>query len=313
MKAPNNHKSFFLYLLTTCMLWSCDRKELSVHEELYTGTVLLSLDWQGATPTHPTERVHVWGTHSSSGSQQKISLDTLFLMAAGASARLPLLEAEYNIAVWHDAANISFDGTHFHLSTDKDGHLNEPDAFHACFDKLQVTAGQENNSAIRLYPYTRVLALSLHMDTQAEGRIETIRATLNGLASARKLSDRSTNSKKSGSCCWELKRETASDTRSAQEVTFASKRRLLGIHTEEAQQLTLTLHYTNGEQESIQQDLTSALQAFNTSEEETKIFTLSASIHFAGQATPSATIENWKQGTETDLDAWNQTEKAIIN
>ena len=93
MKILNAYKLRLLPLLLLALLWSCDRKELPAHEELYTGTVLLSLEWPETAPAHPTEQVHVWGIHSS-GTSGAIEQDTLFLLDAGATARLSLLEAE---------------------------------------------------------------------------------------------------------------------------------------------------------------------------------------------------------------------------
>lgn len=310
MEILNVYKLRLLPLLLLSLLWSCDRKELPAHEELYTGTVLLSLEWPETAPAHPTEHVHVWGIHSS-GTSGAIEQDTLFLLDAGATARLSLLEAEYTLAAWHDAGNVSFDGMHFRLDTDEDGLLTEPDAFYACSDKFRVTAGQETDFVIKLSPYTRILAFSFSLDAQDEKRIKDIHATLSGIASTRKLSDRTTDSHQAGSMCWKLEREDTPPTRATQEVRYSGKKRLLGIHTGENQKLSLTLQYTNGEEETLEQDLTPTLQNFNAAGQEDQVFILSATLNIAGQASASASIEDWKEGTEEDLGANGTSNNSI--
>lgn len=305
MKALKKHKDHILYLLLICTMWSCERKEPFTHEELYTGTIPLSLDWQGATPTHPTVQVHIQGTHHPD-IQREITKDTLFLLEANGSAQLSLLEAEYIIAAWHDADNINFDGTSFRLTPDENGFLPEPGTLYANYDKFQVTAQQTTNVVHKLYPHTRTLSFDFKLEAQAKGRIKAIHATLSGIASAKRITDRHVDEASSGSVAWILEQKTTTDTRTGQqEVKYFCKKRLLGIQPNERQHFILTLNYTNGEQETIEKDLTSELHNFNETGEEKKDLNLSADIKFAGQADASVTIEDWKPGTDTDLDANN--------
>lgn len=305
MNALNKYSTRFLLLLLPLMACSCDRKDIFNHEELYTGTVPLSLDWQGVAPDEqPDMHIHIWGTHTSDA-REETSKDTLFLMDSN-TAHLSLLETEYNIVAWHDADNLNFDGTHFRLKTDENGYLPEPGTLYACYDKFRVNAQQENSFAIKLRPYTRKLAFSFRLEAQAEGRIEAIKATLSGIASAKRLDNLLVDEEPAGVITWEFKKEAKPDTRAAAEgIGYSARKNLLGIHPGEEQHLVLTLYYTNGEQEVIEQNLTDHLRKFNNSEEGNEGLSLSANIDFAGQADATATIEDWKQGIDTDLDADN--------
>lgn len=103
-----------------------------------------------------------------------------------------------------------------------------------------------------------------------------------------------------------MEREDASGMRAADEdgIFFSGSRNLLGVHTNERQILTLTLHYTNGEEETLEQDLSSYLQDFNNyASGSVEDLTLNAGITIAGQPGVSATLGDWKPGTDSDLDA----------
>ncbi|WP_044267106.1 FimB/Mfa2 family fimbrial subunit [Bacteroides timonensis] len=304
MKTQNTHNIYLHFLLVTFILCGCEHKELSTHEELYTSSIPLTLDWQVESPTTSTVKVHIWGAHTSA-TQGIISTDTLFMLDAHSTAQLSLLEAKYTIVAWHDARNVSFDGTYFHLKADEKGFLPEPEAFCAGYETIQATAQEEKAFALKMHPYTRNLAFSFQLDAQAKGRIEAITATLSGIASARKLGERTLYGTSGGSIALALEREETPETRTEGTVKYSCRKRLLGIHPEERQLFVITLHYTNGEQEVIEEDLTSALFDFNANGNEEKDRILSATINFAGQSNMSATIEDWELGADTDLDANN--------
>lgn len=303
-------KTFLKYtacLLVIAALAGCNKKELYTHEELYNAPTLLKVDWLGTFPTASTLQLHVWSV------AEAIAVDTLFSMASDATARLELPEAEYAVTAIHDAAHIRFDGECFRLETDAGGLLSEPGELSAGAGVFRAVAQRENTCVLPLFPFTRRLALRFRLDGEVEGRIASISACLGGIASSRRLADRTTTRDGAGTVGMVIERESDSGTRAGSSrgegaddegIFFSGSRNLLGIHTGERQILALTLHYTNGEEETLEQDLTSYLQDFNNQASgSVGDLTLNAGITVAGQPGVSATINDWKPGTDTDLDA----------
>lgn len=290
-------------LLVVIALAGCNRKELYTHEELYNAPTLLKVDWLGTSPTAPMVQLHVWGV------AEVIAVDTLFSMASDATVRLNLPEAEYAVVATHAASYVRFDGECFFLEAGADGLLSEPDEFSAGGGTFHAVAQQENAYVLPLLPFTRRLALRFRLDREADRRIASISARLGGIASARRLADRTTIHSRAGVVSIAIERESSSGTRAGSEtgdddIFFSGSRNLLGIHTNERQLLTLILRYTNGEEETLEQDLTSYLKDFNNhTSGSMEDVTLNAGINIAGQPGVSATISDWKQGTDSDLDA----------
>lgn len=93
--------------------------------------------------------------------------------------------------------------------------------------------------------------------------------------------------------------------------TLSATHRLLGIAPTVRQQLTLTLHYAEGEPQTQVYDLTSFLSGFNRFNPDTadEVFTLTGDLQLQQSLESpgiSGTITGWTPGTETDLEAGNK-------
>lgn len=93
--------------------------------------------------------------------------------------------------------------------------------------------------------------------------------------------------------------------------TLSATHRLLGIAPAMRQQLTLTLHYAEGEPQTQVYDLTSFLSGFNRFSPDTadEVFTLTGDLQLQQSLESpgiSGTITGWTPGTETDLEAGNK-------
>ena len=93
--------------------------------------------------------------------------------------------------------------------------------------------------------------------------------------------------------------------------TLSATHRLLGIAPAVRQQLTLTLHYAEGEPQTQVYDLTSFLSGFNRFSPDTadEVFTLTGDLQLQQSLESpgiSGTITGWTPGTETDLEAGNK-------
>lgn len=300
MKTPLRYIATCLLMLT--VLAGCSKKELYTHEELYKSSTSLKIDRSGGSPTASTVRMRVWSADEA--------VDTTFIMDAGATVRLELEEREYTFVGTQDAAHIRFDGEYFRLEQDADGLFLEPEDFSAGIGTFVPAAQQENLYTLRLLPFTRELALRFSLSCEADGRIASIHARLSGMASARRLHDHATTSGAGGTIELPIERESASVTRAGNErVFYSGVRNLLGVHTAQQQLLSLNLRYTNGEEETLQQDLTPYLRDFNDyASGPVEALTLNAEITIAGQPGVSAVIGDWKQGTDSDLDATDEGE-----
>lgn len=335
-------------LLALACLTACDRKELFEHQELYAATVSIRPDWQSQSPTASALQIRIRGTHPATDFSPAISTDTTFTLAASgaaaasaeaaanatataaasaANAALPealltLPEASYSLIAWHEASGLTFDGTRFRLSTLPDGTLAEPAPLCAAAITFCAIAGQENRPPLKMQPHTRLLKLTLNISQGTPELLTDVTATLTGCAATR---ERGGEKLTRGEDCELMKAERDKLTRTAETGdvgsirpvftrngnTLSATHRLLGIAPAVRQQLTLTLHYAEGEPQTQVYDLTSFLSGFNRFSPDTadEVFTLTGDLRLQQSLESpgiSGTITGWTPGTETDLEAGNK-------
>lgn len=320
MKTPKlNNVRLLTLALILFIAAGCERKELYTHEEIYTGAVRFRLDWQAISPTSPNMQVRIRGTHEG------IPTDTLFSIAPDGEAILSLLESDYTVTAWHEAENISFDGTVFRIKAGSDGLLTELSALSAATGTLTAEAGNEIRYALRMRPQTRLFKLALNIDKGEPGLLTGITGILSGVATARHISDGVTN--ENGTCgnsdmCGEgaMYRNKEGKTYGNGSMHLVFQRQgnvltaghlLLGTAPDAQQILTLTLHYAGGEPQTETYDLTSLLAGFNGfgTGGGTEPFTVNGKLSLdqsVEEAGITGSINDWTAGTETDMDAGNQ-------
>lgn len=336
-------------LLALACLTACDRKELFEHQELYAATVSIRPDWQSQSPTASALQIRIRGTHPATDFSPAISTDTTFTLAASdaaaasaeaaanatataaasaANAALPealltLPEASYSLIAWHEASGLTFDGTRFRLSTLPDGTLAEPAPLCAAAITFCAIAGQENRPPLKMQPHTRLLKLTLNISQGTPELLTDVTATLTGCAATREIGGGEKLTR--GEDCELMKTEEDKLTRTAETGdvgsirpvftrngnTLSATHRLLGIAPAVRQQLTLTLHYAEGEPQTQVYDLTSFLSGFNRFSPDTadEVFTLTGDLRLQQSLESpgiSGTITGWTPGTETDLEAGNK-------
>ena len=267
--------------------------------------------------------------------------------AALTEALLTLPEASYSLIAWHEASGLTFDGTRFRLSTLPDGTLAEPAPLCAAAITFCAIAGQENRPPLKMQPHTRLLKLTLNISQGTPELLTDVTATLTGCAATREIrgGEKLTRGEDcelmKGEAC-ELMKEEARElmkteaceltkaerdklTRTAETGdvgsirpvftrngnTLSATHRLLGIAPAMRQQLTLTLHYAEGEPQAQVYDLTSFLSGFNRFSPDTadEVFTLTGDLQLQQSLESpgiSGTITGWTPGTETDLEAGNK-------
>lgn len=264
--------------------------------------------------------------------------------ASAANAALPealltLPEASYSLIAWHEASGLTFDGTRFRLSTLPDGTLAEPAPLCAAAITFCAIAGQENRPPLKMQPHTRLLKLTLNISQGTPELLTDVTATLTGCAATREIGggEKLTRGEdcelmKAEACeltkaeaCELTKAEEDKLTRTAETGdvgsirpvftrngnTLSATHRLLGIAPAVRQQLTLTLHYAEGEPQTQVYDLTSFLSGFNRFSPDTadEVFTLTGDLRLQQSLESpgiSGTITGWTPGTETDLEAGNK-------
>lgn len=267
--------------------------------------------------------------------------------AALPEALLTLPEASYSLIAWHEASGLTFDGTRFRLSTLPDGTLAEPAPLCAAAITFCAIAGQENRPPLKMQPHTRLLKLTLNISQGTPELLTDVTATLTGCAATREIGggekltrgedcelmkEEACELTKAEDC--ELMKEEARElmkteedklTRTAETGdvgsirpvftrngnTLSATHRLLGIAPAVRQQLTLTLHYAEGEPQTQVYDLTSFLSGFNRFSPDTadEVFTLTGDLQLQQSLESpgiSGTITGWTPGTETDLEAGNK-------
>ena len=336
-------------LLALACLSAGDRKELFEHQELYAATVSIRPDWQSQSPTASALQIRIRGTHPATDFSPAISTDTTFTLAASdaaaasaeaaanatataaasaANAALPealltLPEASYSLIAWHEASGLTFDGTRFRLSTLPDGTLAEPAPLCAAAITFCAIAGQENRPPLKMQPHTRLLKLTLNISQGTPELLTDVTATLTGCAATREIGGGEKLTR--GEDCELMKTEEDKLTRTAETGdvgsirpvftrngnTLSATHRLLGIAPAVRQQLTLTLHYAEGEPQTQVYDLTSFLSGFNRFSPDTadEVFTLTGDLRLQQSLESpgiSGTITGWTPGTETDLEAGNK-------
>lgn len=267
--------------------------------------------------------------------------------AALSEALLTLPEASYSLIAWHEASGLTFDGTRFRLSTLPDGTLAEPAPLCAAAITFCAIAGQENRPPLKMQPHTRLLKLTLSISQGTPELLTDVTATLTGCAATREIGggEKLTRGEDcelmKGKACELMKAEArelmkteaceltkaerdkltrtaeTGDVGSIRPVftrngnTLSATHRLLGIAPAMRQQLTLTLHYAEGEPQTQVYDLTSFLSGFNRFSPDTadEVFTLTGDLQLQQSLESpgiSGTITGWTPGTETDLEAGNK-------
>lgn len=305
-------------------------------------------DFSPAISTDTTFTLAASGTAAASA--EAAANATAAASAANAAlpeALLTLPEASYSLIAWHEASGLTFDGTRFRLSTLPDGTLAEPAPLCAAAITFCAIAGQENRPPLKMQPHTRLLKLTLNISQGTPELLTDVTATLTGCAATREIGggEKLTRGEDcelmKGKAC-ELMKEEARElmkteaceltkaerdklTRTAETGdvgsirpvftrngnTLSATHRLLGIAPAVRQQLTLTLHYAEGEPQTQVYDLTSFLSGFNRFSPDTadEVFTLTGDLRLQQSLESpgiSGTITGWTPGTETDLEAGNK-------
>lgn len=307
-------------------------------------------DFSPAISTDTTFTLAASGAEAATAEAAANATATAAASAANAAlpeALLTLPEASYSLIAWHEASGLTFDGTRFRLSTLPDGTLAEPAPLCAAAITFCVIAGQENRPPLKMQPHTRLLKLTLNISQGTPELLTDVTATLTGCAATREIGggEKLTRGEDcelmKGKACeltkaedCELMKEEARElmktegdklTRTAETGDVGSIRpvftrngntlyathRLLGIAPAVRQQLTLTLHYAEGEPQTQVYDLTSFLSGFNRFSPDTadEVFTLTGDLQLQQSLESpgiSGTITGWTPGTETDLEAGNK-------
>lgn len=307
-------------------------------------------DFSPAISTDTTFTLAASGAAAASAEAAANANATAAASAANAAlpeALLTLPEASYSLIAWHEASGLTFDGTRFRLSTLPDGTLAEPAPLCAAAITFCAIAGQENRPPLKMQPHTRLLKLTLNISQGTPELLTDVTATLTGCAATREIGggEKLTRGEdceltKEEAC--ELMKEEARElmkteaceltkaerdklTRTAETGdvgsirpiftrngnTLSATHRLLGIAPAVRQQLTLTLHYAEGEPQTQVYDLTSFLSGFNRFSPDTadEVFTLTGDLQLQQSLESpgiSGTITGWTPGTETDLEAGNK-------
>lgn len=307
-------------------------------------------DFSPAISTDTTFTLAASGAAAASAEAAANATATAAASAANAAlpeALLTLPEASYSLIAWHEASGLTFDGTRFRLSTLPDGTLAEPAPLCAAAITFCAIAGQENRPPLKMQPHTRLLKLTLNISQGTPELLTDVTATLTGCAATREIGGEEKLTRgedcelmKEEAC--ELMKEEACElmktearelmkaegdklTRTAETGdvgsirpvftrngnTLSATHRLLGIAPAVRQQLTLTLHYAEGEPQTQVYDLTSFLSGFNRFSPDTadEVFTLTGDLRLQQSLESpgiSGTITGWTPGTETDLEAGNK-------
>lgn len=299
-------------------------------------------DFSPAISTDTTFTLAASGAAAASAEAAANATATAAASAANAAlpeALLTLPEASYSLIAWHEASGLTFDGTRFRLSTLPDGTLAEPAPLCAAAITFCAIAGQENRPPLKMQPHTRLLKLTLNISQGTPELLTDVTATLTGCAATREIGggEKLTRGEdcelmKGEACeltkaedCELMKAEGDKLTRTAETGdvgsirpvftrngnTLSATHRLLGIAPAMRQQLTLTLHYAEGEPQTQVYDLTSFLSGFNRFSPDTadEVFTLTGDLQLQQSLESpgiSGTITGWTSGTETDLEAGNK-------
>lgn len=306
-------------------------------------------DFSPAISTDTTFTLAASGAEAATAEAAANATATADASAANAAlpeALLTLPEASYSLIAWHEASGLTFDGTRFRLSTLPDGTLAEPAPLCAAAITFCAIAGQENRPPLKMQPHTRLLKLTLNISQGTPELLTDVTATLTGCAATREIGGEKLTRGEDcelmkGEAC-ELTKEEARElmkteaceltkaerdklTRTAETGdvdsirpvftrngnTLSATHRLLGIAPAVRQQLTLTLHYAEGEPQTQVYDLTSFLSGFNRFSPDTadEVFTLTGDLQLQQSLESpgiSGTITGWTPGTETDLEAGNK-------
>ena len=280
MKTTTRYTTTMLTLALLLTLGGCVKDELHDTPHPDTGKVTVTADWsdRGEGVDIPAEWTVTMGGYTGTETGATHSPDYLFNPGS------------YTLAVYNPADGITVSGMTAAVAAADGGCIvNTPGWLFTSVQEVEIEADTDYSLTAVMHQQVRELTLVIEPTGDAAERIESIEGTLSGAAGTL---DFATGTHGTPS---EVKLHFTKITEGDDVGKWMATVRLLGI-AGDAQRLTATLTYTDGNPQptSLNSDLTSALNGFN--EDKTTPLTLGGTVvETPGEAGFTGEITDWEE------------------
>lgn len=278
MKSINNCGLAAL-LCSFLSLTGCVKDDLYNTPHPGKGAVRITTDWsarssESVMPDNYTLRI------SEQGEQQVREATTVFHSL--------LTPGKYDLLVHNSPAGMTVSGTTATVAPLADGTLNPlPGYLFSGVQALNIQQDDTLHTTVKMQQRTRQLTLVLKLKDGDHDRILNTEATLTGIAPSVDLLTGALPATGGASITPVFEKATGSEGLPVLQATF----RLLGITTNDNQQLTVVVTMNNGEPQNIVTDLTSILHQLPADSMEP--VTLDATFTLPPEAGISGSIMDW--------------------
>ena len=288
MKTTTGYTTTILALALLLTLGGCVKDELHDTPHPDTGGIAVTADWtqRGEGVDIPAEWTVTMGGYTGMETGATHSPDYLFKPGS------------YTLAACNTPDGITISGTTATVDAADGGFIaNTPGWLFTSVQEVAIEADTDYSLTAVMHQQVRELTLVIEPAGDAADRIESIEGTLSGAAGTL---DFATGTHGTPS---ELGLHFTKITSGDDAGKWTATVRLLGI-AGDAQRLTATLTYTDGNpaDTSLDSDLTAALDGFN--DDKTSPLTLGGTIaETPGEAGFTATISGWEEVDGGNVDA----------
>ncbi len=260
------------------------------------------------------------GSGTGMGDELKHPETTLILpdgstvtIQAGSDQSLDLEEGTYTVVSTQgdDMGNLTLTGTEVSVAVNPDGTLADVGELVGGYTDIQVGGQTENENTVFKIPthfQTRELIVKVKFTGRNVQMLEGVDGTVDGIAASRDLNngfppvdgEPRHPVTRSGKVAYSFDR-TAPETRATAEQDFRSEtRRLLGIDGDAEQQLTLNAAFGGEVLKEYRFNIARDMDNFHILDV-TRPWVIEVTLHLGADF--SATIEDWKSGPESWMDA----------
>lgn len=277
-------------MLGACLLiTSCVKDDLYNTPHPMQGAVKITTDWsarstESVLPTDYTLRI-------SEQEEQPVSEATNVFHSL-------LTPGEYDLLVHNSPAGMTVSGTTATVNSLSDGTLEPlPGYLFSAAQTLNVLKDDTLRTTVKMQQRTRQLTLVLKLKDGDHDRILSTEATLTGITPSVNLLTGALPATGGASITPVFEKATSSEGLPILQATF----RLLGITTNDNQQLTVVVTLNNNQPQTITTDLTSILHQLPADSMEP--VTLDATFTLPPEANISGSITDWSVEENGDISA----------
>lgn len=280
-------------------LAACVKHELHDTEHPDKGALVVTADFGGRSAEASVPDSYIISLSSGEGWAEAFS--TTVSGETNTFGKL-LSPGAYNMLVYNTPEGITINGTVATVNSVGEGVRSgsvqiesRPEYLFGAYQRVTIMEDDTTYVVARMRQYIKLLNITLNVKDGDSGRIASVECKLDGVETSVDLS----TGVLSGSSACTVNGMTLGDG------TITTFFRILGIVPTERQTITVTITYTDGEEEIITSDITDIIDGINDEEDtptggdgDTPTIDISGEITLPTESGFEATIEGWQQAND---------------